>query len=67
MKNLNKINRMMEWFWLVVAIVSFVGVTVFACLGGETEGGVLFAFPCLAFLMYFFRRMFRKKMEKREQ
>jgi len=57
----------MEWFWLVVGTVSTVAVIVFACIGGDTDGGVIFVFPCLAFLMFFVRRSFRKRHEKSNQ
>ncbi|MFT6844476.1 MAG: hypothetical protein ACJAUV_000655 [Flavobacteriales bacterium] len=57
-------HRIMEWFWLVIGIVSLIAVSVFSFVGGDIDGGVVFVFPCLAFLMFFIRRTFRKKHEK---
>ena len=45
----------MEWFWLIVGIVSTIATVIFAFVGGDIEGGVVFVFPCLAFLMFFAR------------
>lgn len=57
----------MEWFWLIVGIVSTIATVIFAFVGGDIEGGVVFVFPCLAFLMFFARRSFRKRHEKNNQ
>lgn len=65
--NFDKMNRIMEWFWLVVGIVSTIAVIVYWFIGGQLEGGLIMAFPCLAFLMFFVRRFFRKRFEQQNQ
>ncbi len=65
-KRLNKVSKVMEMFWLVIAILSFV-VVIYIYIkdkGINAENAQYLVFPALAGVMYGFRAAFRKRMEK---
>lgn len=58
----------MEKLWLIIAIVSFI-VVIYMIItqGGFTRRNVQYlVFPFLAGLMYGFRTIFRKRMERNQ-
>lgn len=68
-KRLTKVSKVMELFWLAVAIVSLVVVIYIFILdrGINGENAQFLVFPVLAGVMYGFRAGFRKRMEKNMQ
>lgn len=64
---LKKVSKIMEKFWLVIAIVSFLVVLYFFFTDGINRVTLQFlVFPALAGAMYAFRLTFRKRLERRE-
>jgi hypothetical protein len=62
---LEKTNRYLELFWLVITIFS-IGLTIFTIVSDGWEYGKwYFLFPLLALGMYIFRRSFRKRYERK--
>ena len=63
----SKVSRIMEKFWLVVAIVSlFVVIYFFLAEGIDRRTLSYLIFPALAGVMYGFRVAFRKRFERSE-
>ena len=58
----------MEKFWLVLAIISFLVVAYIYISEGEVtrQTAQYLVFPFLAGLMYGFRTIFRRRMERNE-
>ena len=65
---LRGISLFMEKFWLALAIISFLAVAYIYISEGEVtrQTAQYLVFPFLAGLMYAFRTIFRKRMEKHE-
>lgn len=66
---LKKVSKVMEFFWLVIAIVSLV-VVIYIFIsdkGISADNAQFLVFPVLAGMMYGFRAGFRKRMEKNMQ
>lgn len=59
----------MEKFWLALAIISFLVVAYIYIAEGEVtrQTAQYLVFPFLAGLMYGFRTIFRRRMEKNER
>ena len=63
-KPVNKYNKIMEKFWMTVAIVSGIIVIYLMIRDGVVANLQLLVFPALAGAMYAFRVSFRKRQEK---
>ncbi len=61
---MDKIARMMEYFWLALGVVSTGVATYIAIAHGWAAGRVFFWFPLVCFAMFFYRRFMRKKMKE---
>ena len=62
MKNMNKLNKFLEIFWLVISIVSIILVVyVYSNIGIE-DNLILMFFPVVAIAMYVFRKRMSKRM-----
>ena len=57
-------NRIMEIFWLVVAVVTFFFSVYRVTKVGFREGYVFLLMPAVAGVLYGMRRRIRKKMEE---
>lgn len=58
-----KINKGLEYFWLVITIASTVMATWFIVQEGYDDAKWYLLFPLLALAMYVMRRGLRKKFE----
>lgn len=62
---LSKVNRLMEPFWLIVAICAFaVAVYEYFQNGWDSSAGIMFGISGLALVWFGMRRMLRKRMEQ---
>jgi len=63
---MKKMNKFLEYFWLVISIVSLILVVyVYSAIG--TEGNwVLIFLPVIAVGMYVFRRRMSKRLEQKD-
>jgi len=62
-----KMNKFLEYFWLVVSIVSLILVVyVFSTIGTE-DNLILIFMPVISVAMYVFRRNLSKKFDKEKQ
>jgi hypothetical protein len=60
---MRKLNRLMEHFWLAVAIGTLLAALWTIYMEGITVGSQWLWFPVIAFSMFVFRRFTRKKLE----
>ena len=60
---MRKLNRLMEHFWLAVAIGTALAAVWVISMEGFSVGGQWLWFPLIAFSMFVFRRFTRKKLE----
>jgi hypothetical protein len=58
-----KINKGLEYFWLVITIAAAIMATFFIVQEGYDEAKWYLLFPLLALAMYVMRRGLRKKFE----
>lgn len=67
-KRLKTVSKIMEKFWLALAIFTLVAVIVVFIndRGINKENAQYLVFPALAGVMYAFRKSFRKRLEKSE-
>lgn len=64
---MRKVSLLMERFWLLIAIGSFLAVVyIFITEGVDSRTLQYLIFPALAGAMYAFRFMFRKRMEGKD-
>lgn len=63
MSRLRKLSRMMEHFWLAVAIGTAVAAIWVIVQDGFELGRQWLLFPGIALAMFFFRRFTRRKLE----
>jgi len=61
MKNL---NRIMEFFWLGLAILSTLGAIYYVNILGWDEGWYYLLFPAVALMMFLYRRGMRSRLDK---
>ncbi len=59
---MERIARIMETFWLVLAILSAAGALYILIERGWATGKVWLLFPSVAFAMWGYRRFMRRKM-----
>jgi hypothetical protein len=65
MKNMNKINKFLEIFWLVISIVSIILVVyVYSSIGPDGNWALLLL-PVITITMYFFRRRMAKRYDEK--
>jgi c-di-AMP phosphodiesterase-like protein len=64
---MKKMNKFLEYFWLVASVLSLILVIyVYSTIG--TEGNwILIFFPVIAIGMYVFRKRMSKKFEKNDR
>jgi hypothetical protein len=60
---MRKLNRLMEHFWLAVAIGTAIAALWVIFMEGFSVGGQWLWFPLIALSMFVFRRFTRKKLE----
>jgi hypothetical protein len=60
---MRKINRLMEHFWLAVAIGTGIAALWMMYMEGLAAGSQWLWFPGIALAMYFFRSFMRGKLE----
>jgi len=61
MNNMNKLNRFLEVFWLIMSVVSIILVVyVYASIGPEGNW-MLMLLPVITIAMYVFRRSMAKR------
>ncbi|HLP14053.1 MAG TPA: hypothetical protein VK177_19125 [Flavobacteriales bacterium] len=58
-----KINKGLEYFWLVITVAAAIMATWFITQEGYDQGKWYLLFPLLALAMYVMRRGLRKKFE----
>lgn len=63
---MKKMNRIMEFFWLAVAIISLFGAVYYLNELGWEEGWFYLLFPLTAAMMWGYRRMMRSRVERWE-
>lgn len=64
---MKKYNRVMEYFWLAICLISILAVAYLMVRDGFMQAVQLLVFPALAGLMYGLRVAFRKRLKKYEQ
>lgn len=57
-------NKLMSYFWVLLAIVSTVIVTYLGFTEGFERWAYMYAVPIVATLMFFFKRWMIKRMKK---
>lgn len=57
-------NKVMLYFWLVMAIFIFVGVTVMGLKSGFERWYHFYLFGAISLLMFFVRKWMMKRMER---
>ena len=57
-------NKIMLYFWLVAGVLSLLVVSYNCITIGMDKWGFYFSMPAIAFLMFFFKRMMMRRMEK---
>lgn len=60
---MKKYNRFMEMFWLVISVMSAIGVVYFYFFEGLNEHPIILFVPFTAFILFIIRRWFRKRIE----
>lgn len=60
---MRKLNRLMEHFWLAVAIGTALAAIWVISMEGLSSGSQWLWFPLIALSMFVFRRFTRKKLE----
>ena len=61
---MDKLARIMEFFWLTLGVVSALWTAWQIHLLGWAEANVYTWFPLVCFAMFFYRRFTRKKMRE---
>jgi membrane protein implicated in regulation of membrane protease activity len=64
---MGRISRILEVFWLLLGIITLIGVVFLVATNGIREFKLWFLFPVVAFSMYFFRRFMSRKLARMEQ
>ena len=64
LKYMQTYNKIMLYFWLVAGVVSLLVVSYNCITIGMDKWGFYFSMPAIAFLMFFFKRMMMRRMEK---
>lgn len=59
---MNKLARIMEYFWLTLAVVSAIWVTYLILTEGWAKNKLLIWFPLVCVATFLYRRFMRKKM-----
>ncbi|PKR79691.1 hypothetical protein CW751_13710 [Brumimicrobium salinarum] len=59
-------NKIMQFFWLAMGLVTIVAVTYMGLTDGFDRWASYYFFGVLALLLYFVRRFMMKRMEKHE-
>ncbi len=60
-------NKIMKFFWLVLAIVTFIIVT-YKCITDDYKTWIFYyVFPAIAFVMYLMKSWMSKRMQKHQQ
>lgn len=57
-------NKIMLYFWLVAGVVSLLVVSFNCITIGVDKWGFYFTMPAIAFMMFFFKRMMMRRMDK---
>ena len=57
-------NKIMLYFWLVAGVVSLLVVSFNCITIGVDKWGFYFTMPTIAFMMFFFKRMMMRRMDK---
>jgi len=53
---MNKLARVLEWLWLLTAIVSFIAGIMAVLQHTISKNYLFFVFSVISFLMFFYRR-----------
>ena len=61
---MKKLNRVMEFFWLAVAVLSLFGAIYYIMELGWAEAWYYLMFPAVAFMMFAYRRGMRSRLDK---
>lgn len=67
MNNMNKINKFLEIFWLVISIISIILVVYVYSTIGPDDNWVLLLLPVITIAMYVFRRRMSKRYSDKTQ
>ncbi len=60
-------NKIMRFFWLGMAIVTFIIVT-YSCIFDDYKTWIFYyIFPVIAFIMYWMKTWMMKRMQKHQQ
>jgi len=62
---MNRINKFLEMFWLVVSILSLVFVVIYYIYYGTENNLILILLPIISIAMYVFRRSMYSKFKDR--
>lgn len=60
-------NKIMQMFWLIVGLVTIIGVTFLGFRDGFERWSSYYVFGFFAILLYFVRRFMMKRMVKHQQ
>lgn len=64
---MKKMNKFLEYFWLVISVVSVILVVyVYSAIGTE-DNLILILLPVIAVAMYIYRRKISKVLNKKDQ
>ncbi len=65
MNSMNRINKFLEMFWLIVSILSVVFVVIYYIYYGTENNLILILLPIISITMYVFRRSMYSKFKDR--
>ncbi len=61
---MKKVNRLMEFFWLALAVITLFGASYYVYELGWKEGWLYLLFPAVALMMYLYRRGMRSRLDR---
>jgi FtsH-binding integral membrane protein len=64
-KDLGKVYKFMERFWLIIAVASTIASTYIVITDGFDKSKIYIALPVIAFAYWFMRRRIRKSYERK--
>jgi FtsH-binding integral membrane protein len=64
-KDLGKVYKFMERFWLIIAVASTIASTYIVITDGFDKSKIYIALPVIAFVYWFMRRRIRKSYERK--
>lgn len=64
--NLAKMNKVLEWFWWAMAVVTLIMVTIMCFIDEPSKWTFYFVVPAISAILALVRRFMWKKLKKSE-